>query len=326
MTRSTSEHHPIAMSRPTSGHTLEVVAGAHRGVRLELEQRDYRIGATPASDIVLRDSGIAEGHALLRVGRKSIHVHATGGDVGVGDVLLAKGYGCVSRLPVDLAIGEARLHIDVERPGGQRPRVFAAALAVGAVLFGIPPLLVVAPRLGITVPSSGSGGSGQWFIAEASPSRTEPAPIITASVGRPTRARAPLSTADVEEAVRRLAERLGSAGIRGLSARAAGGHVVVTGVIGKEQAATWTAAQQWFDETYDGRVVIAADVKVGGAPATPVLNVQAVWFGQPPYLITAEGVRYYKGALLNNGWTIKDIGHDRIVLAKAGETAALVYR
>ena len=54
--------------------------------------------------------------------------------------------------------------------------------------------------------------------------------------------------------------------------------------------------------------------------------MQAVWFGERPYVITAEGNRYYKGAFLDNGWMIKDIVDGRILLAKDGETLALVYR
>jgi hypothetical protein len=45
-----------------------------------------------------------------------------------------------------------------------------------------------------------------------------------------------------------------------------------------------------------------------------------VWFGERPYIITAEGNRYYEGAFLDNGWTIKDIADGRILLAKDGET------
>jgi hypothetical protein len=36
--------------------------------------------------------------------------------------------------------------------------------------------------------------------------------------------------------------------------------------------------------------------------------------------------RYYKSAFLDNGWTIKDIADGRILLAKDGETLALVVR
>ena len=58
---------------------------------------------------------------------------------------------------------------------------------------------------------------------------------------------------------------------------------------------------------------------------TGTANVQAVC-GERPYVITAEGNRYYKGAFLNNGWKIKDIADGRILLTKDGETLALVYR
>jgi len=58
---------------------------------------------------------------------------------------------------------------------------------------------------------------------------------------------------------------------------------------------------------------------------TGTANVQAVWFSERPYVITAEGNRYYKGAFLDNGWTIKDISDGRILLAKDG-TLSLVFR
>ena len=44
-----------------------------------------------------------------------------------------------------------------------------------------------------------------------------------------------------------------------------------------------------------------------------------------PLIITAEGNRYYKGAFLDNGWTIKDIADGSILLTKDG-TLSLVFR
>src|SRR5262252_3061777 len=120
---------------------LEITAGIHRGVRLELEPGDCRIGSTSSADIVLRDAGIAAEHAILRVGRRSIDLHAIGGEVGVGGKVVAKGYGCALRAPIDLTIGEARLRISVER--GQapaRPRVSPVLLMVGALLLAAPAL------------------------------------------------------------------------------------------------------------------------------------------------------------------------------------------
>ena len=106
-----------------------------------------------------------------------------------------------------------------------------------------------------------------------------------------------------------------------------GGQVVVSGSITKQQTDAWTEAQQWFDAAYRGRLVLVANVTSTEAKKpTPVVNVQAVWFGERPYIITAEGNRYYKGAFLDNGWAIKDIADGRILLAKDGETMALVVR
>src|SRR5262249_59665716 len=124
----------------------------HQGVLLELEAGDVRIGSTSDADIVLRDAGIAAEHAILRVGPRSIDLHAIGGDVGVGEEIVANGYGCALRAPVDLTIGEARLRISIERaqapaptpvePGNApaRPPISAAILIAGALLIAVPAL------------------------------------------------------------------------------------------------------------------------------------------------------------------------------------------
>jgi Inner membrane component of T3SS, cytoplasmic domain/Inner membrane component of T3SS, periplasmic domain len=297
---------------------LEIIAGMHRGVRVALERGDCRIGSTAAADIVLRDPGIVAEHAVLRVARNAVHLLATGGDVQVGEVVVSKGHGYALRPPVTLTLGDAHLRVYVERPAAPpRPRLFAAIVAAGAVLFAIPPLWLVAPWLGITP-------VGEWTRARAGAGSADPSLPITASIGQPPGA-GETAAPEVERAARRLAEHLNAAGIRTLKTSAARGHVAVTGTITKQQAAAWTEAQQWFDETYGGRLIIAGNVLVGD-PRAPVLNVQAVYFGERAYLITAEGTRVYKGGFLDNGWTVKDISDEQIILAKDGETFALAYR
>ena len=109
------------VSSSPSTFVLESTAGFHRGVRLELEPGDVRIGSTPGADIVLRDAGIAAEHAVLRVGRRSIDLHAIGGEVRVGEEIIANGYGCALQAPIDLTIGEARLRISIERNQAPAP-------------------------------------------------------------------------------------------------------------------------------------------------------------------------------------------------------------
>ena len=363
------------VSSSPSTFVLESTAGFHRGVRLALEPGDVRIGSTPGADIVLRDAGIAAEHAVLRVGRRTIDLHAIGGDVRVGENIIANGYGCALQAPIDLTIGEARLRISIERKQAAapttaqsgtapaRPRISKAIMIAGALLLAVPALglaamrpaakandltsvtrietpaqapapgnevstLAAASKLMADLPtadrkfiehclSARPGISVREAIAELNGCDRQP----PASLG------SALTALNVDDAGRKLTERLEASGLSGLRVTSAAGQVVVTGSITKQQTAAWTETQQWFDAAYRGRLVLVANVTSGEAkkPA-PVLNVQAVWFGERPYVITSEGNRYYKGAFLDNGWAIKDIADGRVLLAKDGETMALVVR
>jgi hypothetical protein len=371
-----------AVSSAPSTFVLESTAGFHRGVRLELEPGDIRIGSTPGADIVLRDAGIAAEHAVLRVGRRTIDLHAIGGEVRVGENVIANGYGCALQAPIDLTIGEARLRISIERKqaaattAGEtgkstaRPRISKAIMIAGALLLAVPalglaamrpaakandlnsvarveaqaqapapgnesPTLAAASKLMADLPaadrkfiehclSARPGISVREAIAELNGCDRQPSPTLAAALnGTAPNAAAP----NVDDAGRKLTERLEASGLSGLRVTSAGGQVVVNGSITKQQVGAWTEVQQWFDAAYRGRLVLVANVSPAEAKKPPpVINVQAVWFGERPYIITAEGNRYYKGAFLDNGWMIKDIVEGRILLAKDGETLALVYR
>ena len=374
-----------AVSSSPSTFVLESTAGFHRGVRLELEPGDIRIGSTPGADIVLRDAGIAAEHAVLRVGRRTIDLHAIGGDVRVGENVIANGYGCALQAPIDLTIGEARLRISIERnqaaaptpaeagAAPARPRISKAIMIAGALLLAVPalglaamrpaakandltsvtrveaqaqaqgndnPTLAAASKLMADLPaadrkfiehclSSRPGISVRDAIAELNGCDRQPSPSLAAALNGTSPNGTPAlngAAVNAEEAGRKLTERLDASGLSGLRVTSAGGQVVVTGSITKQQTGAWTEAQQWFDGAYRGLVLVANVTPTDAKKPAPVLNVQAVWFGERPYVITTEGNRYYKGAFLDNGWMIKDIIDGRILLAKDGETLALVYR
>jgi hypothetical protein len=371
------------VSSSPSTFVLESTAGFHRGVRLELEPGDVRIGSTPGADIVLRDAGIAAEHAILRVGRRSVDLHAVGGEVRVGEEVIANGYGCALRTPIDLTIGEARLRISIERnqapeqppvePGDApaRPRFPATIMIAGALLLAVPAFGLAAMRpaapkadgltrvAALVAPFNAADGHSERIAelhrVEAAGDETLDASRLMADLPASERqfiqhclsshpgisvreAIAELNGCDrqtptspgavnAEDAGRKLTERLSASGLTGLRVTTGRGQVAVTGSITKQQTDAWTEAQQWFDATYRGRLVLVPNVTPTDAKKPmPVLNVQAVWFGERPYVITAEGNRYYKGAFLDNGWTIKDIADGRILLAKDGETLTLVYR
>jgi hypothetical protein len=103
--------------------------------------------------------------------------------------------------------------------------------------------------------------------------------------------------------------------------------LAVAGKLSQQEAIDWATIQQWFDQTYGGRIVLTTKITPPGETRTmPALQLQAIWYGEHPYIVTADGERYFEGAVLDNGWIIRDIGEDRVLLAKGGETVALTYR
>jgi hypothetical protein len=131
----------------------------------------------------------------------------------------------------------------------------------------------------------------------------------------------------VEDAIKALNARLEAAEIQTLQISAENGRLSATGTLTGQAAAKWTTIQQWFDQTYGSRFVLATKLDAPGAARTmPALQLEAIWYGERPYIVTAGGEHYFTGAVLNNGWVIRDIDQNRVLLVKGGETVALKYR
>jgi hypothetical protein len=309
---------------------LEVVGGFHSGVSLALDEGVYSIGSTPDADIVLRDPGVASEHALLRIEGGGMRIEAMGGDLGIGDELITQGHGCKLRLPVDIAMGEARLRLS--HPGSRGAGLFGGAFQPVGQFMSKRPFAtaggVIVCALAVSVAAHDSP-TPKVAEAEAGPklALTKTAYYTDAETIGKFGARndsTPQST--VEEAASQLIARLKSVSINSLKVTTADKRILVAGSLTKREAAAWTSAQQWFDETHSGRVVLTANVAIGENKTAPNLRLQAIWFGERPYVITEEGAHFYEGALLDNGWILQRIAEDRIVLEREGESQALTYR
>jgi hypothetical protein len=299
---------------------LKVVAGAHRGAVVLLDERDYRIGRSPDADIVLSDTGIAPTHAMLHVGRDvlrarraTVHIDATGGDIMIGREKLPLSRGRRVRLPASITIGKARVELSDAAADG----VAGAIIGKTLTIVGIVASAAVASAVAVQV-----------FRTSDPPAHARTPEHLTS--GRPTGvSRADISsgfTLAADEAARGLNARLDAAKITTLHIIAENGRLAVTGTLAAQQATEWAAIHQWFDETYGGRFVLTTRIAPpGDPPAMPVLHLQAVWHGERPYVLAADGEHYFLGAVLDNGWIIKDIGENRVLLAKNGDTVVLTY-
>lgn len=304
---------------------LQVTRGLHAGATLDLAEPLYTVGSSTESDIVLRDTGIAPIHARLRRKGGQVEVEAVGGDIVLanGDIV-PKGHGRRCKLPLEIVFGEAQVLLTgpeqslPSRNTPSRPILVAAGLV--AVAFAIS---IAANGLSL----AGSDPSAQQGAGDAKLTKLAFADGIqqyslldaTQEAGL---AQGPVSIAN---AGAQLKLRLAEAGIGTLGVQESHGRLTVSGTIAEQQNETWTGIQSWFDQTYGGHVPLVSDVVAGGVAQAPRLPLQAIWYGQRPYIITSDGARYYEGAFVSDGWAIKEIGEKQLLLTKGGSTVALNY-
>jgi hypothetical protein len=321
-----SETRPSSL-RPTSVQPLiEIIQGLHAGVRLDLQDGEYSVGPTPSSDIVLRDKGVLNQHALLRIERGEIRIEATGGDLSVGNLAVAAGHGCRLRLPAVIKIGEASLRLshggaDETTPMGRMTSSLKGRpleVAGGIILCAIAATVVSQALPGAAPESPKSELAVSSGVARAASAEDN-------SAAKAASATAAAST--VKQAADDLEGKLRAAGIQTVRIATENQRVSAQGRVSELQAAQWTGIQRWFDETYGPRaVVLTANVATGQMAGAPLLRLQSVWYGERPYIIADNGSHYYEGSVLDSGWILQRIGDDGLLLKKENETFALTYR
>jgi type III secretion system YscD/HrpQ family protein len=295
---------------------LQVIGGLHAGVNLELDTGSYTIGSSTGADIVLRDANVAPEHAVIRVGQSEVRLEATGGEVEYDGGVLAQGHGCRLQYPVELTLGEAKIRLT-----GQPDRQAVAAARFGKLIQTFVSTHPAAAGFAVLL-----GAAVLSFGAASLPHSSEQGPSVT----RPKEQTSKPDNASVtEEAAVQFKRRLQDAKITGVKVSASGNILAVSGRVSKTSMAGWNSALKWLDETYGSKkVVLSSTVEFFAEDGKdPVqLRLQSVWFGEKPYIILEDGTHYHVGALLDNGWTVKEIGEDKVVLARGDQTFPISYR
>jgi hypothetical protein len=319
MASSNAQQQAIIASAQQAQLKLEVLAGVHRGATLTFDKAaDYRIGSSPRADIVLRDPGVAAEHAVLRIESAAVRIDATRGEVSVERKSIPPGHGCRVRLPVELALGEARLRLS--RPDADSVlRDARHFFAQSRKSLADKPIAIASAAICLAVVVTAVA------IGRPRAVKVNTAEAKTDAIGGYGPAASRKASATAQQAASELDARLRAAKIRTLQVNAVDGRLVVSGKLIKQQALEWAAIRQWFDQTFGGGIVLAANVTDDDGPAMPTLQLRAIWYGDRPYIISAHGERYYQGAVLDNGWIVRQIGEDHLLLAKAGETVVLKY-
>ncbi|WP_394891653.1 FHA domain-containing protein [Mesorhizobium sp. AaZ16] len=287
---------------------LEVTDGLHAGAQLALDGEFHSIGSNVESDIVLRDEGVAPSHARLRLSGSSVEIEAFGGDVLLDKGVVPQGHGQKCRLPLNARIGGAMVRIRHQQHDAERS-FLSRTLALTLIgLVGVFVLSVVANQLSMADTKHVSKA-----LAAALPAAGTEA-SATAAGDR-----------SVTAATRDLTQKIEEAGIGPLDIHVDDGRISVAGTVPRDRSQAWANVQAWFDQTHGAKFMLASTVAVASAEAAPQLALQAIWYGNRPYIITADGARYHEGAFVENGWSIKRIGEDALILGKDGATIALRY-
>jgi hypothetical protein len=290
-------------TRAPGSAVLEILDGLHQGVSLPLEKAVYRVGSAPDTDLVLSDVGIAGQHLILRMSPGHVAVEALGGDVSLtgadgGRLHVKQGHGLNVRLPVEIALGEARLRLRDGRPTamtaprpakGVTSRHWAALAAV---------LLMVLCTLAFAF-------------------RAEPQALTHAPDTR--RAPAAVAPPTAEQAHAWLDQALRDAELSYLHTRLDGRQISVQGSYPATLKPQWLKVQQAFDSRFGQHVVLTPAVQATATVAKPRTRFQAVWFGPSPYVIDEHGKRLYPGATLADNWVLDSIEGDEVRLTRGHE-------
>ncbi|CAH2395525.1 SctD/MshK family protein [Mesorhizobium escarrei] len=316
------KYQDAAARTPASRHSvaLSVTHGFHAGAQLSLVAPLYTVGSSTESDVVLRDAGIAPVHARLRRTGSQIEIEAVGGDVtlATGEII-REGQGRRCKLPLTISIGDADIRlVNPERPPNRWSVSNRPLLVAGSVLVAVFAVSVAANGFSFAEPDIGKNLSAQGGK-----------PITVAFAGEAGQSvlgdASPTQVPSATEAERQLRLRLEQSGISTLTVQQAPGRLVVSGMIANDKSGAWTETQSWFDQAFGAQIPLASNVMIGNAEQAPRLRLQAIWYGERPYVIATDGARYHEGAFTNDGWTVKRIGETELLLTKGGATVALKY-
>lgn len=296
------------LNGPAAGLLLKVTSGIHSGVSVPLLNQTYRVGSAIDCDFTLSDKDVCAHHLTIKCYQSDVFIEANDGTVLVdGDMVIPVGHGLRASPPLWFQIGNTKVELlslarTTNKTIGGRTR----RLAVGSIVLTL--LLTIADY-----PSLFDFDDKEASLTAIQPKEhTGTAPLSSNAVP---------GTAVTTNLQRRLAE----VGLTALKIETDGRHVTASGSLRTEDQPAWIDVQGWFDRTYGDSYVLTSLVKPLEDTKHPRLNLQAVWFGEVPYLINFDGTKFYKGAALENGWIIKDIRDHHIIARRQNDELVLGF-
>jgi type III secretion protein D len=344
---------------------MRIASGLHAGVEQVLAEGEYTFGSGTAADFVLVDDGLQPLHFKVHLGAHGARIEALAEPCTVDGVgTLEAGESCDRQLPVAITVGGCRVDfagLGAKQPGApgpaslfgavqRHPLLSLGGLAAMGALSSLAAQIsaserpaLLQPGAGVAAASSPTSDGRSAGRARTTPSSSQvaalPSPQVAAPPGaqavappgnRPAapqsttaRAKPVLPSQVASEAATAFKRDIEKAGLLNIALEPGSGVVTASGTVEPDAAGQWLALQQRFDERYMGEITVINGVTVK-AEKLPVLEVQAVWRGPNPHVVI-RGQKYLVGAVLDNGWAVKRIEPDRILLERQGRQLAVQY-
>jgi pSer/pThr/pTyr-binding forkhead associated (FHA) protein len=303
---------------------LKVTAGVHKGALIRLDTVDMLvIGASDDCDVILADAGVSSHHCVLKRQADKFFLRTIEGALNVNGHEQDPGATILVPPGVPVIIGNAAFEIVATSPHVDAPvevnarecepkappsrsqlvsqmlrrrplSVTAAVVAIIATVFA-----VRAISLGISAQSS-QGAAGQATVAVAVTSRSG------ASIAH-----------DVAEVLR----------LSGITCEAqynGDGAVTVSGHLGDPQALEAIVKSRAIREIVGLKRVLAINIDhpSGSMHGTTVdgTRIVSVVASADPYVVTADGSRYYIGASLPQGGRLAGVKEGEVLVERDGHT------
>jgi len=303
---------------------LKIIAGVHKGAVIRLDTADMLvIGASDDCDVILADSGVRSHHCVLKRQADKFFLRTIEGALNVNgheqdpgatmlvpvQVPIVIGSAvfeivAVVASPVDTPVeGSADEHPQAQVPGARsvshllsrRPLIISAAAAVAiiATVFA-----VRAISLGINRQSAQSAAGG-----------TAASVLVTSRSGASI-------AHDVAEVLR----------LSGITCEAqynGDGTVTVRGHLGDSRALETIVKSRAIREIVGLKRVVAMNLDhAGGSHGTTVdgTRIVSVVASADPYVVTADGSRYYVGASLPQGGRLAGVKEGEVLVERDGRT------
>ncbi|KNY20760.1 hypothetical protein AKJ13_20950 [Methylobacterium sp. ARG-1] len=339
-----------------------MTTGLYRGVSQDLGEGRHVIGSGEGADLILVEPGLEPCHAAIVLRGETARVEGLAEGVAVAGIgPVPPGSARTVPLPATVTIGtietawRAQASGPVSTEAGTRkglrgllgrtalPGLATAGLLAAGLSF-LGPIADAAVRINGTakeaieqfhqVARDGQDAAAHSPTATAAPSETpagtpgaaDPArgPVGSWDDGRSKLALTPRPEAAIRVAASDLQRQAQEGGLLNVRVEARGGAVTATGFVEPALLGRWETLQQGFDERFLGEITLVNSVAVKAEKLPASLGIEGVWRGSQPYIVL-RGQRYFLGAVVDGGWMIRAIEHDRVMLEREGRLVAMRF-